>query len=69
MKGKEVTILFQSTNDRRVVGFVSSLNVQLIELHFNKELELANNLKIKYILDEFYDSGMLVEANVRKLKT
>ena len=67
LKSKNVKILFQETNDKRVVNFVKSLNLEVLELKNKDEYIIGKNFSIKCIKFGFYDSALLVNINDYKI--
>ncbi len=59
---KNCTILFQKTADKRVVNFLSSLNIKTMEVDFEKKLNLDNNLDITLYKCGFFDSAAIIET-------
>ncbi|MDC1274774.1 MBL fold metallo-hydrolase [Planktomarina temperata] len=64
---KKIKILFQKTEDKRVVMFLRSLGLDVIEIEFNKTVPLSKHTAIKCIKDGFYDSALLIENDSEKI--
>ena len=64
---RSIKILFQKTNDKRVVRFLRKEGISCIELPFNKSVSLDNKFAITCIKDGFYDSGLLLENECEKI--
>jgi len=64
---RSIKIIFQNTNDKRVVRFLRKEGISCIELPFNKRVNLDNKFAITCIKDGFYDSGLLLENECEKI--
>ncbi len=64
---KNIKILFQKTRDSRVVNFLKSKGFEVLELDDNKNLDLADNFKIKVIKVDFYDSALILDLDGIKI--
>jgi UDP-MurNAc hydroxylase len=64
---RSINVLFQKTDDRRVVKFLKSINVNYSELSFNHFHELGENTSVCCIKDGFYDSALLVKSFDEKI--
>ncbi len=62
-----IKILFQKTRDARVVNFLKSKGLEVLELDDNKSLNLASNFKIKVIQVDFYDSALILDLDGQKI--
>jgi len=62
-----IKILFQETEDKRVLKFLKSLSLECEELKFNKETHLSKSFSITCIKDGFYDSGLLIQNGEEKI--
>ncbi len=67
LKIKKIKILFQETQDKRVINFLKSLNLDTIELKNEKKILLDKNFAITCVKSGFYDSALLVEIDNRKI--
>ena len=67
IKKNSIKILFQKTNDKRVFKFLSSLDLNIQELEFNKTLKLSDDYQVTCIKDGFYDSGLLIKSHGDKI--
>ncbi len=56
-----IKILFQKTNDKRVIKFLTTLGFDCRELNFNEKVSLSSDFYVTCIKDGFYDSGLLIE--------
>ncbi|MAI14630.1 MAG: hypothetical protein CMM15_11465 [Rhodospirillaceae bacterium] len=63
IKNKNIQIIFQKTNDRRVETFLSKSGYDLVIIEFNSWTKLAENFQILCFKDGFYDSGLAVKTN------
>lgn len=59
---RNIKILFQKTDDRRVESFLRGNNFDLIILDPNKWVQLGNDYKILNFKDGFYDSGLSIKT-------
>ena len=64
---RSIKILFQNTNDKRVVSFLRKEGIKYIELEFNKRVSLDDKFIITCIKDGFYDSALLLENENEKI--
>lgn len=64
---RSIEILFQNTNDKRVIQFLRKEGIKCIELPFNKSVNLDNNFAVTCIKDGFYDSALLLENESEKI--
>ena len=62
IKERNIQILFQNTEDKRVEGFLKANKFDLKILDFNKWISIAKDFSILNFKDGFYDSGLA--ANV-----
>ena len=67
LKIRNIKILFQETKDKRVVNFIKSLNLDIIELKDKKEYSIGKNFSVKCVKFGFYDSALLIKANGKKI--
>jgi UDP-MurNAc hydroxylase len=58
-----IKLLFQKTEDKRVLGFLNSLMVPVLELSFNEKIKVADGIWVTCIKDGFYDSGLFIETS------
>ena len=58
-----IKIIFQHTEDKRVMNFLSANGLDVTELDFGKKVELAPDFSVTCIKDGFYDSGLCIEAS------
>tara|TARA_B110000003_G_scaffold120101_1_gene122538 strand:- start:538 stop:1899 length:1362 start_codon:yes stop_codon:yes gene_type:complete len=63
IKDKNIQIIFQDTNDKRVESFLSKTGYDLKIIKFNKWLKLSNEFEILCFKDGFYDSGLAIKTN------
>lgn len=64
---RSIKILFQNTNDKRVVLFLRKEGINCIELPFNKRVSLDDKFAVTCIKDGFYDSALLLENENEKI--
>ena len=64
---KKIKIIFQKTFDKRVVTFLKTLKLDVIELTDNDEFHLDDNFKVKIIKVDFYDSALIVQIDKIKI--
>ena len=57
----------QETQDKRVINFLKSLNLETTELKNEKKILLDKNFEITCVKSGFYDSALLVEIDDRKI--
>ena len=67
LKNRNIKILFQETIDKRVINFVKSLNLEIIELKNKEKYKIGKNFSIKCIKFGFYDSALLANINEYKI--
>ena len=60
IKESKLTILFQTTKDKRVINFLKKKGFKVIEIVNNLKVKLAKNLDIAIYKNDFYDSGLLL---------
>lgn len=58
-----ITVIFQSTKDKRVINFLKNLKINTFELEENKYFNLSKNFKIKIIKSDFYDSALIINVD------
>ena len=63
IKNRNIQIIFQKTNDKRVETFLSKSGFNLIIIEFNSWIKLDENFKILCFKDGFYDSGLAIKTN------
>lgn len=61
IKAHSIKILFQYTQDKRVLGFFKSLKFEVLEMRDRKEYALSDEVKLICIKNGFYDSALLVD--------
>ena len=59
----KIKILFQSTLDKRVVGFLNKFKIENIEINENIFFNINNNFKIKIVKNGFYDSALILDIS------
>ncbi len=64
---KGIKIIFQNTFDKRVITFLKSLKLDVIELRDNTEMKLDENFIIKIIKVDFYDSALIAQIDKTKI--
>lgn len=62
-----IKILFQETRDRRVVGFLKSLSLDVQELKDKKKTKISDHFHVTCIKEGFYDSALLIECEGEKI--
>jgi hypothetical protein len=67
IKKLKIKILFQETEDKRVLSFLKYLGLECQELKFDKRTYLNDKFSVMCIKDGFYDSGLLVQNNNEKI--
>lgn len=68
LKRKKITVLFQSTRDRRVSTFLSSKGILLQDLEHGQKKELGiSGVSVTCYQDGFYDSALLFEYGGEKV--
>ena len=55
IKENNITILFQTTKDKRVINFLKKKNFKIREISNNKKINIAKDLDIAIYKDDFYD--------------
>jgi hypothetical protein len=63
IKDKNIQIIFQDTNDKRVESFLSKSGYNLKIIKFNTWLKLSNEFEILCFKDGFYDSGLAIKTD------
>ena len=56
-----IKILFQFTEDKRVKNFLNHIKIEVIEIDFNKKIEIEKNVNIIIYKYGFYDSALLIQ--------
>jgi UDP-MurNAc hydroxylase len=56
-----IKILFQFTEDKRVKKFLNHINIEVVEIEFNKKIEIEKNVNIVVYKHGFYDSALLIQ--------
>jgi len=64
---KKIKLLFQFTEDKRVVSFLQANKFLCQELQFKNEYKLSKDFSVICIKDGFYDSALLIKAGNKKI--
>ncbi len=64
---KNIEILFQKTQDKRVETFLSKAGYRNKIIEFNDWIKLSDNFEILCIKDGFYDSGLAIKTVDKKI--
>ena len=67
LKSKNIQIMFQETKDKRVLNFIKSLDLDIIELKNEKEYFIEKNFSVKCVKFSFYDSALLINVDNKKV--
>jgi hypothetical protein len=67
IKSKNITIIFQKTFDRRVVGFLNKRGFKTIELTDGEEFKIDNSFLVTVQKYDFYDSSLIAKVNNFKI--
>lgn len=67
LKSRGIRVVFQHTSDKRVIKFFAANDIDIVELPFNKPVELARDFYVTCIKDGFLDSGLLIETAGQKI--
>ena len=67
LKSKNIKILFQERDDKRVINFIKTLNLDIIELKNKKKYSIENNFSVKCVKFGFYDSALLINVDGKKI--
>ena len=63
IKDRNIQIIFQKTNDKRVETFLSKSGYDLVIIEFNSWIKLGEDFEILCFKDGFYDSGLAIKTN------
>lgn len=63
IKDRNIQIIFQKTNDKRVESFLSKSGYDLVIIEFNSWIKLGEDFKILCFKDGFYDSGLAIKTS------
>lgn len=63
LRDRRIPVLFQTTKDQRVAGFLQANELDVIEIDDYATHDLGDGLRVKIIKSEFYDSALLLERN------
>ena len=63
IKDRNIKIIFQKTNDKRVETFLSKSGYDLVIIEFNSWIKLDEDFEILCFKDGFYDSGLAIKTN------
>jgi UDP-MurNAc hydroxylase len=63
IKDRNIQIIFQKTNDKRVETFLSKSGYDLEIIEFNSWIKLGKDFEILCFKDGFYDSGLAIKTN------
>lgn len=63
IKDRNIQIIFQKTNDKRVETFLSKSGYDLVIIEFNSWIKLNEDFEILCFKDGFYDSGLAIKTN------
>lgn len=64
---RNIFILFQQTDDKRVESFLRGNKFSVRILEFNKWIELGSDFKVLNFKDGFYDSGLAIQTLNKKI--
>lgn len=64
---RNISILFQKSEDKRIVNYLRGAGFNVMELSDTDTFEIEQDFRIKIIRDEFYDSALLVTINGKTL--
>lgn len=67
IKSRNIEILFQHTEDKRVLKFLEDEGLKVSELSFGKPHKLSDFTSVICIEDGFYDSGLLIKNGSEKI--
>lgn len=67
IKSKNIEILFQKTEDKRVLHFLENEGLKVSELSFGKPHKISEFTSVICIKDGFYDSGLLIKNGAEKI--
>lgn len=67
LKNNKIEIFFQKTKDKRVVGFLKSLGLSVIELSDGDEYEIEKDFTIITQRSDFYDSALVIKIKDKKI--
>ena len=59
---KEIEILFQNTQDKRVVNFFKKNSFKIRELNLNEKINLSDDMQVQIIKHDFYDSSLILKT-------
>lgn len=62
-----IKILFQKTDDKRVLNFLKNMGFLVEELEFKKEIFLSDEFSVTCLKDGFYDSALFVKNKNEKI--
>ena len=67
IKSRNIEVLFQKTEDKRVLKFLEGQGLKVSELSFGKPHKLSDFTSVICIKDGFYDSGLLIKNGSEKI--
>ena len=59
---KNIEILFQYTQDKRVVGFLKKNGFNIREFNLNEKINLSDEMQAQIIKHDFYDSSLVLKT-------
>ncbi|WP_099823218.1 MBL fold metallo-hydrolase [Oceaniglobus indicus] len=62
LRERDIPVLFQKIDDRRVVNFMTAEGIRVEELEFRKSHRVSGDMSVICLKDEFYDSALSVRA-------
>ena len=67
IREKGIKLLFQTTDDQRVVKFLHANGFKVQELRFDTPTPIGDDFSVTCLKDGFYDSGLLMECAGEKI--
>ncbi len=67
LKRAKTKIIFQETKDKRVIKYLASLELPILEISFNQKFQIGAKTYLTIFKDNFYDSVLLYENDEEKV--
>ena len=64
---KDKIFLFQKTKDKRVVNFLKSENLEVLEIDNNENIKIDENFEFCIQKSDFYDSALIIKLEDKKI--
>ena len=67
LKSRGIKVIFQPTDDKRVIKYLVANGLDVSELVFDKPVKLGKDFRVTCLKDGFLDSGLMIETANQKI--